>query len=195
MAKMLVICITGACMIVKLQSDNYLFIKESRRILSTFLLFGGNTLLLLKVGWRNNCTLLSNFVTLIEFWDIMIYKNIIRLGVKHSFGLPSNSRNSQINLALAPSFQKRFVTGKIYYDPIGYIRSRIGDRDMVGYGVNGKPEYVDRPDFPFPSILYKETTPDVQVRPQGFCCCQFLKKNTIARPWSRKKEATGDCYR
>ncbi|KAF2896720.1 hypothetical protein ILUMI_09455 [Ignelater luminosus] len=41
------------------------------------------------------------------------------------------------------------------------IRSIIGNRDIVGYGVNGAPEYVDRVDFPMPALRWMETTPDI----------------------------------
>lgn len=41
---------------------------------------------------------------------------------------------------------------------------RIGNRDVVGYGFNGEPSYLDRVDFPCPAIRWKENTPDVMVR-------------------------------
>ncbi|KAJ8962522.1 hypothetical protein NQ318_000913 [Aromia moschata] len=34
---------------------------------------------------------------------------------------------------------------------------------MVGFGMNGMPFYVDRNDFPFPALRYKETTPEIQA--------------------------------
>lgn len=40
---------------------------------------------------------------------------------------------------------------------------RIGNRDVVGFGFNGEPVYVDRVDFPCPAIRWKENTPDVMV--------------------------------
>ncbi|KAH8418415.1 hypothetical protein KR222_009307, partial [Zaprionus bogoriensis] len=40
-------------------------------------------------------------------------------------------------------------------------RSRSGDREVVGYGINGSPIYVDRIDFPFPAIRYREVTPEI----------------------------------
>ncbi|KAB0805106.1 hypothetical protein PPYR_02076 [Photinus pyralis] len=47
-----------------------------------------------------------------------------------------------------------------YNDPDGYYRSRIGNREVVGYGMNGEPVYFDRPDFPFPSIRYTAPSSD-----------------------------------
>ncbi|XP_012221014.1 cytochrome c oxidase subunit 4 isoform 1, mitochondrial [Linepithema humile] len=40
---------------------------------------------------------------------------------------------------------------------------RIGNRDVVGFGYNGEPVYVDRVDFPCPAIRWKENTPDVMA--------------------------------
>ena len=46
--------------------------------------------------------------------------------------------------------------------------AKIGNRDVVGYGVNGAPNYYDRVDFPMPAVRFKENTPDVMVRQCGF---------------------------
>lgn len=42
--------------------------------------------------------------------------------------------------------------------------SKIGSREVVGFGFNGTPCYVDRVDFPMPGVRFKENTPDIQVR-------------------------------
>lgn len=42
-------------------------------------------------------------------------------------------------------------------------RKLIGDRDIVGYGMNGEPSYLDKLDFPMPAIRFKENTPEVQA--------------------------------
>lgn len=36
-----------------------------------------------------------------------------------------------------------------------YTHPRIGDREIVGWGINGNEGYVDRPDFPYPAIRWK----------------------------------------
>ncbi|XP_030379296.1 cytochrome c oxidase subunit 4 isoform 1, mitochondrial [Scaptodrosophila lebanonensis] len=36
-----------------------------------------------------------------------------------------------------------------------------GEREVVGYGVNGSPIYIDCVEFPFPAIRYKEATPEI----------------------------------
>ncbi|NP_001073120.1 cytochrome c oxidase subunit 4 isoform 1, mitochondrial-like [Bombyx mandarina] len=41
--------------------------------------------------------------------------------------------------------------------------AKIGDREWVGYGFNGQPNYVDRPDFPLPAIRFREDTPDIKA--------------------------------
>jgi len=41
--------------------------------------------------------------------------------------------------------------------------SKIGSREVVGFGFNGTPCYVDRVDFPMPGIRFKENTPDIQA--------------------------------
>merc|ERR1711887_438722 len=41
--------------------------------------------------------------------------------------------------------------------------SKIGNRDVVGFGYNGDNNYVDRIDFPMPAIRFKENTPDIQA--------------------------------
>ena len=42
--------------------------------------------------------------------------------------------------------------------------AKIGNREVVGFGWNGEPMYMDRPDYPMPAIRFKENTPDVLVR-------------------------------
>lgn len=43
------------------------------------------------------------------------------------------------------------------------IHNKIGNREIVGPGINFEPIYVDVTDFPMPAIRYKEVTPDIQV--------------------------------
>lgn len=44
-----------------------------------------------------------------------------------------------------------------------YVRPLIGKREIVGFGFNGEPNYVDRSDFPLPAIRWQEPSPDIQV--------------------------------
>ncbi|RZC36567.1 cytochrome c oxidase subunit IV [Asbolus verrucosus] len=41
------------------------------------------------------------------------------------------------------------------------MKAIIGNREVVGFGYNGQPNYADRSDFPLPAIRWKENTPDV----------------------------------
>lgn len=53
---------------------------------------------------------------------------------------------------------------KMYFPRVfisDYNRKLIGNRDVVGYGFNGEPNYVDRADYPMPAIRWKETTPKI----------------------------------
>jgi len=43
------------------------------------------------------------------------------------------------------------------------VKVAIGSREVVGFGMNGQPSYMDRVDFPMPAIRYKEVTPDLKV--------------------------------
>lgn len=46
---------------------------------------------------------------------------------------------------------------------------KIGKREIVGYGCNGLPVYVDRVDYPMPAIRFKEDTPEILVIFFLFC--------------------------
>lgn len=43
---------------------------------------------------------------------------------------------------------------------------KIGKREIVGYGCNGLPVYIDRSDYPMPAIRFKEDTPEILVLSQ-----------------------------
>lgn len=61
------------------------------------------------------------------------------------------------------------VASRVRLVPVGACgshydsRSLIGNREIVGYGFNGEPSYVDRSDFPLPAIRWKEPSPDITV--------------------------------
>ncbi|CAG5132960.1 unnamed protein product [Candidula unifasciata] len=42
------------------------------------------------------------------------------------------------------------------------IHPKIGNREIVGFGINGSASYVDRCEFPCPAIRFKETTADIE---------------------------------
>lgn len=41
------------------------------------------------------------------------------------------------------------------------MSTKLGNREVVGYGVNGMPVYVDRVDYPMPAIRFKENTKEI----------------------------------
>ncbi|XP_050667818.1 cytochrome c oxidase subunit 4 isoform 1, mitochondrial-like isoform X2 [Leptidea sinapis] len=42
-----------------------------------------------------------------------------------------------------------------------YGTSRIGDRDVVGHGINGSANYMDSALFPFPAVRFKENSKEI----------------------------------
>ncbi|XP_024937698.1 cytochrome c oxidase subunit 4 isoform 1, mitochondrial-like [Cephus cinctus] len=44
-----------------------------------------------------------------------------------------------------------------------YGTSRIGNREVVGFGMNGTYSYLDRVDFPFPAIRFRRSTPELMA--------------------------------
>lgn len=66
-------------------------------------------------------------------------------------------------------------------DPVKVV---IGKREVVGFGMNGQPNYLDRVDFPMPAIRYKEVTPEIQVivehaRSEAFCVWLTTLSNSV----------------
>lgn len=43
------------------------------------------------------------------------------------------------------------------------ISDKIGNREIVGYGWNSFPGYMDRVDYPMPAIRFREDTPEIKV--------------------------------
>ncbi|XP_022189209.1 cytochrome c oxidase subunit 4 isoform 1, mitochondrial [Nilaparvata lugens] len=47
------------------------------------------------------------------------------------------------------------IARSAHHGVVDYELEKIGKREVVGYGMNGDPNYVDRFDFPFPAIRFK----------------------------------------
>jgi len=43
------------------------------------------------------------------------------------------------------------------------VITRHGNREVIGYGFNGEPNYVDRVDFPIPAVRFRELTPQLKA--------------------------------
>ncbi|CAH2251958.1 jg13830 [Pararge aegeria aegeria] len=41
--------------------------------------------------------------------------------------------------------------------------AKVGNREWVGYGFNGQPNYMDRPDYPLPAVRFRPDTPDIKI--------------------------------
>ncbi|KAL1115115.1 hypothetical protein AAG570_007146 [Ranatra chinensis] len=50
----------------------------------------------------------------------------------------------------------------VHESPAEVISTTIGSREVVGWGYNGQPFYMDRADFPMPAIRFREDTPDIK---------------------------------
>ena len=37
----------------------------------------------------------------------------------------------------------------------------LGNREIVGYGMNGNPNYIDSVDFPAPAVRFRENTKEI----------------------------------
>lgn len=73
-------------------------------------------------------------------------------------------RNMAVNLfALTTRALTRTSRFAVQSAAMSVDRSAIGNREIVGYGFNGMPIYVDRPDFPLPAIRWKEPSADIIV--------------------------------
>ena len=44
---------------------------------------------------------------------------------------------------------------------VSLVKTKIGNREIVGFGVNGEESYFDDPHYPFPAIRFKEDTPEI----------------------------------
>ena len=62
----------------------------------------------------------------------------------------------------ALSSEAKPVIGGQAYDVTQHDRDahypRIGNRDVVGFGWNNRPQYADRPEYPYPAIRYGENS-------------------------------------
>ena len=59
----------------------------------------------------------------------------------------------------------RVLARSLASHPGGHIQypHRIGMREVVGFGMNGSPQYVDSCTFPYPAIRFREITPDFKA--------------------------------
>ncbi|XP_076370874.1 cytochrome c oxidase subunit 4 isoform 1, mitochondrial-like [Tachypleus tridentatus] len=66
------------------------------------------------------------------------------------------------NLLKVPIFSKLpSLAPRIIVPSATYHKERIGNREVVGFGLNGEPSYIDRTDFPMPAIRFKENSQEI----------------------------------
>lgn len=63
-------------------------------------------------------------------------------------------------LTLASSL-KQVVRHEHAARPLSVIYPRLGNRDIVGHGINGMPHYIDTMSFPAPAVRFKENSKEV----------------------------------
>lgn len=61
----------------------------------------------------------------------------------------------------------RYCSNGGFYDEL----YPVGKREVVGYAANSMPSYIDRIEYPYPSVRYRETTGDIIVSFNGIKSC------------------------
>lgn len=103
---------------------------------------------------------------------------------------------------------KRLNVMSIYKIPCAGVcnRGKIGNREVVGYGLNGSYSYLDLEDFPYPAIRFRENTLELLVvlwmihlknqiiifHIYNYYLIWQKKSCNLFRPWRRKNEVTGE---
>jgi len=72
-------------------------------------------------------------------------------------------QQTKAKVALAPAAIQVRSAHHDHHAVVDPIREKIGTREIVGFGMNGQPNYIDRVDFPMPAIRYKEVDRDIQI--------------------------------
>jgi len=66
-------------------------------------------------------------------------------------------------MALSPMLQQVARASAAAHGSVHAGRAKIGNREVVGWGINGEYTYVDHIAFPMPAIRFKENTPEIQA--------------------------------
>lgn len=62
-----------------------------------------------------------------------------------------------------PTLRSNLSMAKRHHGGVDHIRMKIGKREIVGYGINGSPVYLDLLEFPMPAIRFKEPTEEIEA--------------------------------
>ncbi|UYV83723.1 COX4I1, partial [Cordylochernes scorpioides] len=84
-------------------------------------------------------------------------QRMLDLRVGYMYGPASKQLPKISNFPIARIQQAKLTTSAIKCCYPGVrLDDRIGNREVVGYGLNGTPSYIDHIDFPYPAIRFKE---------------------------------------
>ena len=82
-------------------------------------------------------------------------RNLVRLSLTNSLKTSAAVNGGHA----APAVNQAAVT-KYGYDRT-MVYPRIGEREIVGFGLNGHPSYFDQPAHPMPAVRWAEDTPEL----------------------------------
>ncbi len=82
-------------------------------------------------------------------------KNLVRLSLTRSL-----QTSAAVNGGHAAPAINQASIAKYGYDRT-HVYPRIGDREIVGFGLNGHPSYFDQPAHPMPAVRWAEDTADL----------------------------------
>jgi len=63
--------------------------------------------------------------------------------------------------ALSTSAVHRIAENELTTAQKNQYYPKIGNRAIVGFGINGDPSYIDRTDFPFPAVRFREDNAEI----------------------------------
>lgn len=82
-------------------------------------------------------------------------KNLVRLTLTNSL-----KTSAAVNGGHAAPAVNQAAVAKYGYDR-SMVYPRIGEREIVGFGLNGHPSYFDQPAHPMPAVRWAEDTPEL----------------------------------
>lgn len=92
---------------------------------------------------------------------MMSFQMYSRAIVRSFLARPSAYNKLAANSSTAAVFQ---AEPKAPVQGVMQVREdKIVGRDIVGYGLNGEPQYFDSITFPFPSVRFMKNTPEIVV--------------------------------
>lgn len=89
----------------------------------------------------------------------VLAKNYNRLGKVHLL----SSFKHFTKYDAQPLLKSSLSVVKRHHGQVDHIRMRIGKREIVGFGLNGSPIYLDLLEYPMPAIRFREPTPEIEA--------------------------------